>query len=559
MIDPEEQQNWPTLDFLANKEKKKDARSNKKVAFPTRSARAAKSTKAAPTPASTAAGPSIPSAPSAPSTPETKSPAGTNVAKHMLNDVTPKPTSALAVEVDVSRAAQKTEGQKQQQQQQGNTSWSPKHLSPAAEKTYTPSPLKKSSIASSSSSSKNRSLSRTSSISHADWAKKNSPRRSTMKPFLPASKVTAKGIAFIPGQFEGLKDGYMHRSGLLGKGYYLDTDEIRDVRKNESHVSKKVELHPSLQGMGLSLQGFSLRTIIDDSDSETSTRMSKREIFTRAASTMQVQSTSSTQYRQDVGNGIYGPEDADWLTRRLAEQYRQEQIGHGETLAAAVHRAPTTRGVNTVWNTLHKKSENNLSYYERLHETSISGSCVADASIAGSWLEVMKSKSLDKFLPRDDTSEDSSSYASSMGARPPQKKARDFGFETDWLRTPTHGVTGKHEYTHAQDSAFHSNDSSSHTKNEKTLHEALRHDTEDSKFEKRAYITHSMGMARACKGSNSVWNTTEPKSAKEKVFRKLRNPKPTRLSEGLDRNREILQHFLDEKDARQSPQQARTE
>lgn len=57
------------------------------------------------------------------------------------------------------------------------------------------------------------------------------------------------------------------------------------------------------------------------------------------------------------------------------------------------------------------------------------------------------------------------------------------------------------------------------------------------------YVTHKTGMARACKGSNSAWNTQEAKGCQKSWNRGFRNPKPQRLVRGLDKNRYILQQF----------------
>jgi hypothetical protein len=126
---------------------------------------------------------------------------------------------------------------------------------------------------------------------------------------------------------------------------------------------------------------------------------SKQDRYNQVTAHQQVVPTLSPAYRQQHGRGIYGPEDADWITRRLAQQYKQERVGHEYTLSACRHEAPTTTGNNFLWNTIKQKEENNVSYYERQHETMISGTQNSDSGIAGSWLTVLNSKSLESFLP----------------------------------------------------------------------------------------------------------------------------------------------------------------
>ena len=321
-----------------------------------------------------------------------------------------------------------------------------------------------------------------------------------------------KSAAFIPIKYEGNKAGYIHRSGLLGLGYYLQTNEIIHVREEmrSGTTRQPPQRDPPVRGM-------------DPRTPDSSNVTSQRDIYDRVLETEQAVNTLSPAYRKQNGIGIYGPEDADWLTRRLAEQYRQEQIGHGETLSAAVHQTPTTRGNNFLWNTVHKKDEDNLSYYEKLHQTTISGSTARDSQIAGSWLAVLKSKSLDDFLPQEDSSRASQAKPTNRG----------MGHESDWLRTPTYGVSGKDFYKNAKPMK---DVLVSGTTTAQALHKALQNDTKDPRHGHH-YVTHKTGMARACKGSNSAWNTQEAKGCPKSWNRGIRNPKPQRLVNGLDKNR----------------------
>ena len=518
MIDPEDasdQASWPTLDFLAQKAVDDD---NKRAKANTKKIESTK----------------IQRSKSSESKQETK-------ASSSLNDEAPKPHIPLAVKIDSSTNS--------------------------PEKGSAPSKLTPKVSFSNSKEGTPRSMSRTSSISHADWCKQHSPRRSTLKIFVSAEKASKQGVGamFIPAKFEGNKAGYIHRSGLLGSGYYLQTNEIKHIRQEMQSGASNVapQLHPSLRGMGLSLVGMGLHTVIDDSDSDSDsssmtnsnmgTYQSQRDMYDRVLETEQAVHTLSPAYRKQNGMGIYGPEDADWLTRRLAEQYRQEQIGHGESLAAAIHQAPTTRGDNFLWNKVNKKDEDNLSYYEKLHQTTISGSTARDSQVAGAWLAVLKSKSLDHFLPEEDSSNDDSSVMSgrSRASRAVPTK-RGMGYETDWLKTPTYGVSGKDFYKNAKPMK---DVLVSGTDNAQALHKALQNDTKDPRHGQH-YVTHKTGMARACKGSNSAWNTQEAKGCQKSWNRGFRNPKPQRLVRGLDKNRCILQQFLSEpKNNRESPQQ----
>ena len=521
MIDPEDasdQASWPTLDFLAQKAVDDD---NKRAKANTKKIESTK----------------IQRSKSSESKQETK-------ASSSLNDEAPKPHIPLAVKIDSSTNS--------------------------PEKGSAPSKLTPKVSFSNSKEGTPRSMSRTSSISHADWCKQNSPRRSTLKIFVSAEKASKQGVGamFIPAKFEGNKKGYIHRSGLLGSGYYLQTNEIKHIRQEMQSGASNVapQLHPSLRGMGLSLVGMGLHTVIDDSDSDSDsssmtnsnmgTYQSQRDMYDRVLETEQAVHTLSPAYRKQNGMGIYGPEDADWLTRRLAEQYRQEQIGHGESLAAAIHQAPTTRGDNFLWNKVNKKDEDNLSYYEKLHQTTISGSTARDSQVAGAWLAVLKSKSLDHFLPEEDSSNDDSSVMSgrSRASRAVPTK-RGMGYETDWLKTPTYGVSGKDFYKNAKPMK---DVLVSGTDNAQALHKALQNDTKDPRHGQH-YVTHKTGMARACKGSNSAWNTQEAKGCQKSWNRGIRNPKPQRLVRGLDKNRCILQQFLSEpKNNRESPQQKKS-
>jgi hypothetical protein len=554
MLDPEDEQLWPTLDFLANKAKEDDERMKRRAL--------ANKSSAPIVPATTSGGKLTKKNNTSPI--KATSSQKTN---GLQDDIVPKPNSNISVQVAAPSSSSSASKQKlvagekagQNGSKGGTTGDTPTskaiiNLRPKASFSEgTPNSTKTSASISS------RAMSRTSSISHAEWCKSHSPRRSTLKPFVSPEKAAQKGVAFVPGAYEGNRNGYIHRSGLLGTGYYLNTDAIRHARQQYAGASKQApQLHPSLQGMGLSLKGYGLSTVIDDSETDTDndtnlgTYQSQRDMYDRVLENEQAVNTLSPQYRKQHGMGIYGPEDADWLTRRLAEQYRQEQIGHGETLAASLHKSPTTRGKNSLWNTVQKREENNLSYYERLHQTTISGSTSRDSKIAGSWFAVLKSKSLDRFLPHDDDSTDDSSSASSRAAaaRMEPRPERSMGHETDWMRTPTHGVTGKHEFQSLKPQKW----GIKGTQNAKALHKALQKDSKDPRFGWN-YITHQTGMARACKGSNSVWNTSIAKSSKNKVNRILRNPKPDRLVQGLDRNRYILKTFLEAETKRDSPQQ----
>ena len=569
MIDPEDNHSWPALDFLAkpwdpeNKivDDDKPQPSAQPAPTPpavTESPPSSEPKQQATTVQSKATTRSndIPPAPTAAQPPVQPTPASlplstaTTIADTALHDIAPKPTN-LDLNVKVQSPTPAPEK-------------GPAHNSTNKTEPKTSSPSINSSRVNS------RANSRTSSISHAEWCKQHSPRRSTLKTFMTAAelkKKSSQGIAFIPGKYEGNREGYVHRSSLLGLGYYLETDEVRSVRQNETGGNHDTtpQLHPSLMAMGLSLHEMNLRNgplgpVFEDeseySETDASTRQSKRDLHERVLETQQAVHTLSPAYRKQFGGGVWGAEDADWLTRRLAEQYKQEQIGHGETLAANVHQSPTTRGRNNLWNTVNKRDENNVSYYERLHETMYSGSAGKDGSIAGSWLEVLESKSLKKFLPGESDTDTDSERAESHNAMS-RSKQRDLGFETDWLRTPTHGVTGKQEYEKYNSkhiSSRQQEQSALKQQNAINLFHALRHDTSSPKYA-RDYVTHKTGLARACKGSNSKWNTQEPKSSKKKVNRQMRNPKPIRLQQGLARNRQIISNFNEEKSSRQSPQQ----
>ena len=270
---------------------------------------------------------------------------------------------------------------------------------------------------------------------------------------------------------------------------------------------------------------------------------SKQDRYNQVTAHQQVVPTLSPAYRQQHGRGIYGPEDADWITRRLAEQYKKERVGHEYTLSACRHEAPTTTGNNFLWNTLKQKEENNVSYYERQKETMISGTQNRDSGIAGSWLTVFNSKSLDSFLPRPNNN--------SMIKAKIKAKIDFFGNETDWLATPSHGVTGKQEYTSKHFSSRQQNESATKTNSDQApgttyysrqLHEALRHDSSHGRYGKN-YVTHRTGNARACKGSNSVWNTQQAKSSQNNTDRRMRNPPPARIAFQINRNRQRLINY----------------
>jgi hypothetical protein len=578
MIDPEDNHSWPALDFLAKPwepGKKMDDDDTPQPSVPptpappavTESPPSSEPMQQATTVQSKATTRSndIPPAPTATHPPVQPTPSSlpsstsTTIADTALHDIAPKPTNLdLNVKVQ-SKAPTATHPPVQSPTPAPAPEKGPAHNSTNKTEPKTHSPSINSS----------RANSRTSSISHAEWCKQHSPRRSTLKTFMSAAQLkknSSQGIAFIPGKYEGKREGYVHRSSLLGMGYYLETDEVRSVRQNETGGNHDTaQLHPSLMAMGLSLHDMNLRNgplgpVFEDeseySDTDASTRQSKRDLHERVLETQQAVHTLSPAYRKQFGGGVWGAEDADWLTRRLAEQYKREQIGHGETLAANVHQSPTTRGRNNLWNTLEKRDQNNVSYYERLHETMYSGSAGKDGSIAGSWLEVLESKSLKKFLPVESDVDTDSERSESHNA-PSRPKQRDLGFETDWLRTPTHGVTGKQEYKKYNTkhlSSRQQEQSALKKQNAINLFHALRHDTASPKYA-QDYVTHKTGMARACKGSNSKWNTQEPKSSKKKVNRQMRNPIPIRLQQGLARNRKIISKFNEEKSSRQSPQQ----
>ena len=276
---------------------------------------------------------------------------------------------------------------------------------------------------------------------------------------------------------------------------------------------------------------------------------SKQDRYNQVTAHQQVVPTLSPAYRQQHGRGIYGPEDADWITRRLAQQYKQERVGHEYTLSACRHEAPTTTGNNFLWNTIKQKEENNVSYYERQHETMISGTQNSDSGIAGSWLTVLNSKSLESFLPSPNNN-------SMLKAKQTAKKRADFfGKETDWLATPSHGVTGKQEYnkytTSKQLSSRQQNQSATKTNSDQApgttyysrqLHKALRHDSSHERYGEN-YVTHRTGNARACKGSNSVWNTQQAKSSQTNTDRRMRNPPPARIAFQINRNRQRLINY----------------
>jgi hypothetical protein len=580
MIEPEDTASWPTLDFVADKIANDETTKNQTdlnmamsspaapqtarvTTFPPKTTQSATITSLPTSTQSVKTSPSSRPNRAAPtsfmnnySTSSIGASFSSDAKESPLNDIAPKPThSGLNVEVKSTKDSKD------------------KSLISKGSKFSISSDTKGGPTWSSISPNSSKKTPRTSSISHAEWCKQHTPRRSTLKVFQSASEVQNKrGIAFIPGAYEGLRKGYLHRSGVLGTGYYLETDEVRSVRQEESGVSHKPELHPSLRGMGLNLnsgRGSPLNSLFENSaGSEISTHQSRVELYERVLETNEAVHTLSPEYRKQNGNHIWGPEDADWLTRRLAEQYKQERIGHCETLAANVHQAPTTRGDNFFWNTKDAKAQNNVSYYERLHETMFSGSNSEDGGIAGSWQEVLK-KGHKIFLPQSDSDTDTdSSYAGSQFQKA-APKVRGMGFESDWLRTPTHGVTGKREFKvknqqkqqysiprHKHNRIVGQNNS----KNNMNLHRALKLDTSSKKFGAN-YITHKTGLARACKGSNSVWNTQEPKSSPKKVNRHMRNPKPDRLISGLNRNRKIQVEFterLKKNDGnRQSPQQSR--
>ena len=50
-------------------------------------------------------------------------------------------------------------------------------------------------------------------------------RRSTLQKFQNVTDILTSGqsvgTAFVPGEFEGQLNGYVHRGGILGVGYYL--------------------------------------------------------------------------------------------------------------------------------------------------------------------------------------------------------------------------------------------------------------------------------------------------------------------------------------------------
>jgi hypothetical protein len=276
---------------------------------------------------------------------------------------------------------------------------------------------------------------------------------------------------------------------------------------------------------------------------------SKQDRYNQVTAHQQVVPTLSPAYRQQHGRGIYGPEDADWITRRLAQQYKQERVGHEYTLSACRHEAPTTTGNNFLWNTIKQKEENNVSYYERQHETMISGTQNSDSGIAGSWLTVLNSKPLESFLPSPNNN-------SMLKAKQTAKKRADFfGKETDWLATPSHGVTGKQEYnkytTSKHLSSRQQNQSATKTNSDQApgttyysrqLHKALRHDSSHERYGEN-YVTHRTGNARACKGSNSVWNTQQAKSSQTNTDRRMRNPPPARIAFQINRNRQRLINY----------------
>ena len=542
MIDPEDNNSWPTLDFLANKAAQDDA-----IAAQQLHRHQPATTTPAPAPQ-----PPQPPTPPLPETKDTLSDTKTSP----LNDVAPKPTDSrlnVQVQMDTQERLERESStdtavkKSPPGEKATNTVLHPHQLQRLRPSVNAPKVARSDGGSSTKSSSSNKDLSRTSSISHAEWCKKNAPRKSTLKEFMSTADVSKqkKGLTFVPGKYEGTRVGYMHRSGVLGTGYYLETDECRSVRQEESGRTKKAELHHALNNVGLSLNGgLKERTFLNEKEGgsetmeNTSTRQSQQEIYERVLETNEAVHTLSTEYRKQNGLGIWGAEDADWLTRRLAEQYKQERTGHAETLAASLHAAPTTRGENFLWNTMQQKSQNNVSYYERLQETMISGSATNDGSIAGSWMEVLKANSLDQFLPETDTD---ISYASSSQMQQPKPKHRGLGFETDWLRsTPSRGVTGKKEHTSSE--CLQKISGIPQSQNAMRLHEALQKDSSHTKYAQN-YVTHKTGMARACKGSNSLWNTQEDMSAQKNVDRKMRNPKPARLAFRLNRNRKNVTTF----------------
>jgi hypothetical protein len=268
-------------------------------------------------------------------------------------------------------------------------------------------------------STSSKGVKRSQSISHSDWLTKNPKRKSTLRNIEHIEDKGGKSspVKFVPAKWEGPKKGYIHRTSVLGTGYYRETDDIKQTRSMVAGGNSRIPvgLHPALQGSGLTISNLRAATRgrqsnlsnlgavheEDENWSDSSATEASTGLGLKSRAEMRVREhvKFADEYQMTTGKGIWNSADADWLTARLAEQYRQERLGHNFSLAANVHSNPTHRGENMVWNELDKKSRENLSYYERLHETAISGIATNEGSVAGGWEQVLKSKNLSAFLP----------------------------------------------------------------------------------------------------------------------------------------------------------------
>ena len=402
-------------------------------------------------------------------------------------------------------------------------------------------------------------MKRSQSISHQDWLKKNPKRKSTLHDIQDIEDKGGKSspVKFVPAKWEGPKKGYIHRTSVLGTGYYRETEEIKQRRAMTAGGTNSVlGLHPMLQGSGLTIANVmaasrgkkSLDVLHEESDdwsdstaSETSAGLQRVREHVKFAD----------EYQMVTGKGIWASADADWLTAQLAEQYRQERLGHNYSMAANVHKNPTYRGENMLWNVIDKKSRENLSYYERMHETEISGTVASEGQIAGGWEEVLKSKDLSKFLPDpkeidsrpvselkytwEEESSKGSTTLSDADCAP-----RDLGYETDWLATPTFGVTGKKEYQQKANQERDYQKKYYASENALRLHRALQRDSK-RQVGHRFYITHNHpGVGNASTARLAVWNH----KAKPHKHSGANNPKPERLKEGIRAARNMVKNYI---------------